>query len=315
MGPVQAHRHDDPRRIAVSGSTGLVGTALCEALVARGDIVCPVVRRPEGKPGEIAWDTGRQSFDADALSACHAVVHLAGESIVGRWTDAKKRRVRESRVGGTGALCQALAGLGEGPKTLICASAVGYYGDTGQSDACDEDAPPGDDYLAQVCTAWEAACAPARAAGLRVVNLRIGMVLSPKGGALAAMLPAFRLGLGGRLGHGRQWVSWIGLHDIWFVCFCSVSIRLRLPARLTPSGPTRSPTGGSPKRWAGLYAGRRVLPVPGFAPMLLYGKECAQALVLGSLRVWPKRLLDAGFSFDFDDLEDALRHELNDTAG
>ena len=314
MGPVQAHRHDDPRRIAVSGSTGLVGTALCEALVARGDIVCPVVRWPEGKPGEIAWDTGRQSFDADALSACHAVVHLAGESIVGRWTDAKKHRVRESRVGGTGALCQALAGLGEGPKTLICASAVGYYGDTGQSDACDEDAPPGDDYLAQVCTAWEAACAPARAAGLRVVNLRIGMVLSPKGGALAAMLPAFRLGLGGRLGHGRQWVSWIGLHDLVRVLlFCIDTPQVAGPVNAV--GPNPVTNRGFTQALGRALRRPTVLPVPGFAPMLLYGKECAQALVLGSLRVWPKRLLDAGFSFDFDDLEDALRHELNDTAG
>ncbi|XAL99892.1 TIGR01777 family oxidoreductase [Phycisphaeraceae bacterium D3-23] len=298
------------RKIAVSGATGLIGKALCDALRARGDVVCPIVRSAKGQPGEVVWDTEAQAFDADALAACDAVVHLAGENIVGRWTPEKKQRVRDSRVEGTRALSETLAKLDDGPRTLICASAIGYYGDTGQSDAHTEDAPPGDDYLAEVCVAWEAACEAARAAGLRVVNARVGIVLSPQGGALDAMLMPFRIGLGGRLGDGRQWMSWVSLADMArILLFALDTPTLQGPVNAAAPEPA---TNREFTQTLGKVLGRpTLLPVPSFAPKLLYGKEAAEALVLGSIRVVPERLRDAGFVFDHPTLEAALRHELD----
>jgi hypothetical protein len=300
-------------RIAVSGSTGLVGSALCETLTQQGRDVRPIVRGNAGSDREILWDTQLHSFDGDALAQCDAVVHLAGEGIMGRWTDEKKQRVRDSRVKSTRALAQTLANLDNGPRTLIVASAIGYYGETGQTDARTEDDPPGNtdtDFLADVCVQWEAAADPARDAGIRVVHLRIGIVLSPDGGALAAMLPPFKLGLGGPVGDGKQWMSWIALTDL---------VRLTLFAIDTPevSGPLNAvapepATNRAFTKALGRALGRPTfLPVPGFAPKLLYGSECAEALVLGSIRVQPKRALDAGFAFEYDDLDDALKHELN----
>ncbi|MFI4861949.1 MAG: TIGR01777 family oxidoreductase [Phycisphaerales bacterium JB063] len=298
-----------PKRIAVSGATGLIGSALCEALRERGDMPCPIVRSAKGQAGEVLWDTRAQTFDTRALSACDAVVHLAGEGIVGRWTPDKKQRVRDSRVDGTHALSTALAGMTDGPGTLICASAIGYYGDTGQSAARAEDDPPGDDFLADVCVAWEAAANPAREAGLRVVHTRVGIVLSPKGGALDAMLTPFKLGVGGPLGNGRQWMSWIALADMVRVLLYAIdtptlrgSVNAVAPEPVTNRAFTKT---------LGKVLGRpTLLPVPSFAPKLLYGKEAAEALVLGSIRVVPKCLLDVGFAFAYPTLEAALRHEL-----
>ena len=300
-----------PLRVAVSGATGLVGKALCAALRARGDTVCPIVRSAKGLPGEVLWDTDKHTFDADALAECDAVVHLAGENIVGRWTDEKKKSVRDSRVDSTRGLSETLAALGDrGPKTLICASAIGYYGDTGQSDARTEADPPGDDYLAEVCVQWERAADPARAAGLRVVHTRVGIVLTPEGGALAAMLTPFKLGVGGRLGDGRQWMSWVSLTDL---------VRILLYALDTPtlSGPCNAAapqpvTNRDFTKTLGRVLGRpTLLPVPSFVPKLLYGKEAAEALVLGSIRAMPGVLQDAGFRFEHPTLDAALRHELD----
>ncbi|MEM9414838.1 MAG: TIGR01777 family oxidoreductase [Planctomycetota bacterium] len=299
-----------PLHVAVSGSTGLIGSALCDALRARGDVVCPIVRSPTGHPGEVAWDTGAQVFDTDALAKCDAVVHLAGEGIVGRWTAEKKQRVRDSRVVGTRALSEALATLEQGPKTLVCASAIGFYGDTGQADARTEADATGDDYLAEVCVAWEAACEPARLAGVRVVNTRVGIVLSPKGGALDAMLTPFKFGVGGRLADGNQWMSWVALADmVRILLFALDTSTLHGPVNAVAPAPA---TNRDFTTTLGKVLGRpTLLPVPAFVPKLLYGKEAAEALVLGSIRVVPEALQAAGFRFDYPTLEAALRHELN----
>ena len=308
MGPAS----DRLMRIAVSGSTGLVGSALCDRLAQQGRDIRPIVRGNAGGDNEILWDTVHHSFDADALVECDAVVHLAGEGIMGRWTDEKKQRIRDSRVKSTHALAQTLAGLTDGPRTLIVASAIGYFGDTGHTNARTEDDPSGNtetDFLADVCVEWEAAADPARQAGIRVVHARIGIVLSPDGGALAAMLPPFKLGIGGVVGNGKQWMSWVALADLVSILEYAID---------TPeiSGPINAvaPEPATNRQFTkalGKVLGRpTVLPVPGFAPKLLYGSECAEALVLGSIRVVPKRLLDAGFSFQFTDLDAALRHEL-----
>jgi hypothetical protein len=295
--------------IAVSGSTGLVGTVLCDRLTEQGRDVRPIVRG-KATDNEIAWDTTANTFDANALAGCDAVVHLAGESIMGRWTDEKKQRIRDSRIKSTRALAETLAKIPNGPRTLIVASAVGYYGDTGQTDARTEDDPRGTGFLADVCEDWEQAADPARQAGIRVVHVRIGIVLSPDGGALATMLTPFKLGLGGVVGSGKQWMSWIALTDLVRILEhtidtpeCSGPINAVAPNPVTNRQFTKA---------LGKALSRpTILPVPGFAPKLLYGRECAEALVLGSIRVVPKRLADTGFTFQFTDLEAALRHELN----
>lgn len=299
-------------RIAVSGSTGLVGSALCDRLQTQGRDVRPIVRRAAGTDREILWDTEHHTFDAEALNDCDAVVHLAGEGIMGRWTDEKKRRVRDSRTLSTRGLAQTLARLDDGPRTLVVASAIGYYGDTGQTPARTEDDPPGDtetDFLASVCVEWEAAADPARQAGLRVVHVRIGIVLNPEGGALAAMLLPFKLGLGGRVGSGDQWMSWIALTDLVNILVYAIDTpTLQGPINAVAPEPV---TNAHFTKALGRALNRpTLLPVPGFAPKLLYGNDCAEALVLGSIKVVPKRLLDAGFNFEFEDLGRALDHEL-----
>ena len=299
-------------RIAISGSTGLVGAALCDRLATQGRDVRPIIRRVSGSDNEIHWDTAQHTFDAKALAQCDAVVHLAGESIMGRWTDEKKQRIRDSRIKSTQALAQTLAGLKDGPRTLIVASAIGFYGDTGQSDARTEADPSGNtdtDFLADVCVQWEQAAEPARQAGIRVVHARIGIVLSKDGGALAAMLPPFKIGLGGVVGSGKQWMSWVALTDLVRILEHAIDtpdiagpINAVAPDPVTNKQFTKA-LGRALKRPA-------VLPVPSFAPKLLYGSECAEATALRSIRAVPKRLLDAGFSFEFTDLDAALKHAM-----
>lgn len=297
-------------RVAVSGSTGLVGSALCEQLSGQGRDIRPIVRRSTGSDNEILWDTAAQSFDAHALAPCDAVVHLAGENIMGRWTDEKRKRIYDSRIDSTRALSQTLANLTDGPRTLIVASATGYYGHTGLGDARTEDAPPGEGFLAKVCVDWEAAADPARAAGIRVVHVRIGFVLSPDGGALKQMLPPFKLGLGGPIGDGQQWMSWIGLHDlVRLLVFCIDTPSVSGPINAVAPEPVTNR--GFTKVLGRVLNRPTALPIPSFAPKLLYGKDCAEATALGSFRVVPKRAQAAGFSFEFADLDAALKHELN----
>ncbi|MEM9345048.1 MAG: TIGR01777 family oxidoreductase [Planctomycetota bacterium] len=296
-------------RIAVSGSTGLVGSALCEALQTQGRDVKPIIRGKATNPNEIAWDTTNNMFDAKALSACDAVVHLAGENIMGRWTKEKKKRIYDSRIDSTRGLAQTLAGIKDGPRTLIVASASGYYGYNGHDTPRTEDDPPGDGFLAEVCVDWEAAADPAREAGIRVVHPRIGIVLSPYGGALQQMLPPFKLGLGGPIGNGEQMMSWVALHDlIRILIYCIDTPAISGPVNAVAPDPVSNRE--FTKALGRVIKRPTVLPVPRFAPKLLFGKDCAEATALGSFRVIPKRLLDVGFAFQCGNLEEALLHEL-----
>jgi uncharacterized protein (TIGR01777 family) len=292
--------------IAVTGSTGLVGSALVDALEARGDLVRRLVRREvEDGDREIRWIPSANQIDAAELNGVDAVVHLAGENIAGgRWTESFKRRIRDSRTQATNLLCQALAGLEMKPSVLVSASATGYYGNRGD-EVVDESSPPGSGFLAEVCRDWEAATGPAREAGIRVVNLRIGPVLSPEGGALAKMLLPFKLGLGGVIGSGRQWLSWIALDDlISAIQFALENDSLAGPANAVAPGAV---TNHDYTKTLGRVLGRpTIFPMPAFAARLAFG-EMADEMLLGGVHVQPAALEAAGFQFGHPELEPALR--------
>jgi uncharacterized protein (TIGR01777 family) len=280
--------------IAISGASGFVGSALGRTLVARGDRVRALVR-PGSRVQGIRWDPERGEIDAAALAGVDAVVHLAGESVAGgRWSDAQKQRIEQSRVNGTRLLAHALAQLERKPEVLLSASAVGFYGAHG-SEPLDERDSGGEDFLAQVCKRWEAAAEPAREAGIRVVHPRLGLVLHPSGGALAKMLPAFRLGVGGKLGSGAQFMSWVALEDTVAALSFALSRReLSGPLNVTAPEPV---TNEAFTRALGAALSRpTVLPVPRFALRALFG-EMAEVALLSGARVKPKQLLDHGFSF------------------
>ena len=296
-------------RVAVSGSTGLVGSEVVASLSAAGHEVVRLVRRAPA-PGEkaVRWDPEKGEIDAAGLEGLDAVVHLAGENIAsGRWNAARKAAIRDSRVNGTRLLCDALAGLARPPKTLVCASAIGYYGDRGE-ELLTEESPPGTGFLAEVCREWEAASEPAARKGIRVVALRIGVVLSPKGGALSRMLPPFRAGLGGVIGSGRQYVSWVALDDlVGIVLHALQSGELRGPVNAVAPLPV---TNRELTEALGKVLSRpTLLPVPAFALRLAVG-EMADALLLASARVVPRRLEETGYRFRFPELPAALRHLL-----
>ena len=296
-------------RVAVSGSTGLVGSEVVASLSAAGHAVVRLVRRPPAS-GEkaVRWDPEKGEIDSAGLEGLDAVVHLAGENIAsGRWNAARKAAIRGSRVNGTRLLCDALAGLARPPKTLVCASAIGYYGDRG-ADVLTEGSPPGAGFLSDVCMEWEAASEPAARKGIRVVVLRIGVVLSPKGGALSRMLPLFRAGLGGVIGNGRQYVSWVALDDlVGIVLHTLQSGELRGPVNAVAPVPV---TNRELTEALGKVLSRPTLfPVPAFALRLAVG-EMADALLLSSARVVPGRLEATGYPFRFPELPAALRHLL-----
>lgn len=302
-------------RIAVTGASGLIGSALVPALRDGGHEVLRLVRRTAQASDEVAWDPGAGTVDAAALAGVEAVVHLAGVGIGSRrWTDEHKRAVVDSRVDGTTTIATALAGLDPLPRVLVSASAVGFYGDTGDA-AVDETAPSGGDWLADVVRRWEAATAPAEAAGIRVVHARSGVVLSSDGGTLGDGVPVFgvarvrlttlfKAGLGGPLGSGRQWMSWITLADeVAALRFLLTAEELRGPVNLTAPAPCTN------RQWVHAI-GRAlhrpaVLPVPGFALRLAIG-EFADAGVLVSQRVVPHRLEAAGFDFAHRDVDTAM---------
>ncbi len=283
-----------PTRVAVTGSSGLIGSALVRALEGAGSTVIRLVRRAP-RPGEVRWDPAAGRIDAEGLVGVEAVVHLAGEPIAaGRWTAERKRRIRESRVQGTGLLAGALASLPTPPGVLVSGSASGYYGHRGD-EVLTEDAGPGDNFTAEVAREWEAATAPAAAAGIRVTHVRLGIVLSPDGGALAKMLPVFRCGLGGQLGHGRQWMSWASLRDT----VAAIRMALIAPALAGPvnvCAPEPVTNAAFTRALARALGRPALLAVPAFALRLALG-QLAEETLLASTRMVPTRLERAGFAF------------------
>ena len=292
--------------VAVTGSTGLIGTALVDALAAAGHHPIRVVRSADRPAGDvIAWDPKAATIDAAALEGIGAVVHLAGAGIGDhRWNDAYKRELVDSRVLGTGLLARTVAGLQRPPGVLVSASAVGWYGDRGD-EVLDETSGPGTGFLADLCRQWEAAAEPAREAGIRVVHPRSGIVLSPRGGALKKQMPLFKLGLGGRFGTGRQWQSWIGLDDEVAALIHLLDADVAGPVNLTAPTPV---TNLEFTKTLGTVLHRpTLLPVPAFGPKLLLGPELADVLLFEGQRVVPRVLEASGYPFRHPDLEGALR--------
>jgi uncharacterized protein (TIGR01777 family) len=304
----QAHRLTSPQTVAITGATGFIGSALVGALADAGYTVRRLVRS-EGRrrAGDILWDPAGGRLDPRTLDGVDAVVHLAGEPIAQRWSAAAKRRIRDSRVRGTTLLATTIASLERPPRVLVSGSAMGIYGDRGD-EQLDEASPPGRDFLAEVATEWEAATEPAARAGVRVVKTRTGLVLNPRGGALARLLLPFRLGVGGRIGSGRQWVSWIGLHDtVGAIMHALSNDTLSGPVNLGAPNPV---TNAELAATLGRVLRRpAILPVPATALRLVFG-EMGEATLLASQRMRPRRLLESGFVFDYPTLEAALRYEL-----
>ena len=298
-----------PLRVAISGAGGLIGAALCALLTTGGHEVRRLVRRP-GRDGEIEWDPAAGTIDAASLRGLDAVVHLGGESLGGgRWSAARKARLVDSRVRGTALLAETLARLEGGPRILVVASAIGWYGP--RREPVDEASPPGEGFLAELCGAWEDAAEPARAAGLRVAHARFGLVLAAHGGALRQLVPVFRAGLGGRVGDGTQGMSWVALDDAAAALYAMIRRpELAGPFDVTAPAPVSNATFA---RALGRVLRRpAVLPLPAAAVRLLLG-EMGQALLLDGAFVLPGRLEAAGHRFAYRDLEGALRHVLGAT--
>lgn len=291
-------------RVAVSGSNGLIGTALVARLQQRGDDPVRIVRsQPAGT--DVLLDQAAGTLDAGRLAGVDAVVNLAGPSIGDhRWTDEYKRTLRDARVDGTSLIASAIAGMDDGPRTLLSGSAVGYYG-TSEDATFDESSPAGDDFLARLAADWERAATPAADAGIRVAYLRTGIVLSEGGGALAKMLPLFKFGLGGRFGKGRQWQSWITLDDHVAAMLHLLDGELEGPVDLTAPEPVRNAEFTS--TLAAVLHRPAILPIPKFGPALLYGSELVTALLYEGQRVLPRALEADGFAFQHGELEPALR--------
>jgi uncharacterized protein (TIGR01777 family) len=293
-------------RVLISGARGLIGSALLPRLRARGHELGVLTRHAE-RPGEFGWDPAGGRLEARGIEGFDAVVHLAGEPIAARWTPARKALIRESRVAGTRLLAQRLADLERPPRVLVSVSAIGIYGDRGD-EVLDEASPPGVGFLPAVCRAWEDAAAPAAARGIRVVHPRLGLVLTTRGGALARLLPLFRLGLGGPLGDGRAWWSWVVLEDVIAVLERAlVDESLVGPVNVVAPGAVTNRTF---TRTLGRVLGRpALLPVPALALRAFFG-EMAEGALLASAHVTPVRLQTAGHAFRFPGIEDALRHLL-----
>lgn len=291
-------------RVAITGASGLVGSALTQLLENEGHDVLRLIRRA-ASGGEISWQPHKQIIEAEKLEGIDAVVHLAGENVAeGRWNSAKKQRIHISRTEGTQLIANTLAQLDKKPRVFVSASAIGFYGDQ-RAEPVDEESGRGQGFLADVCTAWEEACQPVREAGIRTVNVRIGVVLSKDGGALAKMLTPFRLCAGGVIGSGKQVWSWVAIHDV----VGAIKHALETESVAGPLNATapNAVTNAEFTRALGHVLGRPTLiPMPAFLAKLALG-EMAEALLLSSSRVLPRKLQDTGYKFQHEDLEPTLR--------
>jgi uncharacterized protein len=300
-----------PSRILVSGMSGPIGAALLPALRASGARVVRLARpnaAPSAASGDerIAWDPAKP-ISPDAVSGFDAVIHLAGESIMGRWTAAKKLRIRESRVVGTRNLARALANTKVKPRVFISSSAIGYYGDRAD-EILKEDGSAGNGFLPEVCGEWEAATEDAAKADIRTVQIRTGIVLSSTGGALAKMLPPFKLGLGGNIGNGRQWMSWIDIQDmVSGIQHILKTDRLHGPVNMVAPAPVTNAE--FTKTLGGVLSRPTIFPVPGFVVKLAFG-EMGETVLLGGQRVEPAQLVASGYAFQFRELRASLKARL-----
>ncbi|MEE2909724.1 MAG: TIGR01777 family oxidoreductase [Candidatus Poribacteria bacterium] len=297
-------------KILISGSSGLVGSSLLPFLNDNNHEVLRLVRFQPTAENEIQWLPDQNQIDLNSAGQIDAVVHLAGESIADRWNEEKKNKIRESRIKGTKLISDTISQLEQKPKVFISASAIGYYGNRG-NEILTEDSVPGDDFLARVCRDWETACLPVSDNGIRSVQLRFGVILSPSGGALAKMLPVFRLGQGGKLGHGRQYMSWVNLEDVTnIIDHVLRTDTLHGPVNVVAPNPV---TNSEFTNTLGRVL-RRPTIVPGFlgqlATSVLFG-QMSEALLLASQRVEPTRLNDSGYNFQYQTLESALRQILS----
>lgn len=296
--------------VAITGASGLIGSALARSLRVDGHTVRPLVRRassdPESGADSIRWDPAAGTIERDALDGIDAVVHLAGAGIGDkRWSPARKQEIRESRTRGTDLLAGALAGLPRPPAVFVCGSAVGYYGDGGDEELT-EQSPPGADFLAGVVQAWEAAAQPAVDAGIRTVFLRNGVVLSADGGMLPRLVTLFRCFVGGRLGSGRQWMSWVSIDDeVGVIRFLFERGDLSGPVNVT--GPSPATNAQFTKALGAALHRPTLMPVPAFAPRLALGREMADELLFVSQRSVPAVLTAAGYGFAHRDVAAALR--------
>lgn len=289
-------------RILISGSSGLIGTALVSALKTSGYEITCLVRGAVSGNDQIQWDPGHPPAP-ESVSGFDIVVHLAGESIVGRWTEAKKRRIRESRVQGTRHLAESLAQATQRPRVLISASAIGYYGDRGE-EVLREGSASGSGFLPEVCREWEVATEPAAQAGIRTVQVRFGLVLSRHGGALQKMLPPFRLGVGGNMGNGRQWWSWIDIDDLVGAVQHAIKTEtLRGPVNVVAPNPVRNAE--FTKTLASVLSRPAILPMPAFAARLVFG-QMGDELLLASQRIEPAKVSASGYVFEKPELRAAL---------
>ena len=293
--------------VLVSGATGLLGSALVPVLRNEGHRVRRLTRSGDSSEDTVRWDPSAGTIDAAGLEGVNAVVHLAGENIMGRWTDAKKARIRDSRVQGTGLLAETLAGLSTPPEVMVSASAAGYYGDRG-NELLTEESAPGNNFLAGVCQEWEAAASVAREAGIRVVHPRFGIVLSAEGGALGTTLPIFKLGGGGRIGSGGQYWPWVAVDDVVGAILHTLTTdSLEGPVNVTVPDP---PTNAEYTKTLGHVLGRpTVFPLPAPVARLALG-QIADELLLASQCIEPARLKEFGYSYRYPELKGALRHLL-----
>ena len=297
-------------KVLVTGASGMIGSALVAQLERAGDDVARLTRGEPEEPGAFHWDPQRGEIDPRALDGVDAAVHLAGETVAGRWTEDKKRRILESRVRGTRVVSEALAALDRRPAVLVCASGIGVYGDRGDEPISEESAQ-GEGFLADVVRAWEGAADPARAAGIRVVHTRFGIVQSAAGGALKTQLPIFKLGLGGRVGSGRQYVSWVSIDDVVSaISFALARDDIAGPVNVTAPEPVRQAEYA--RVLARVLHRPALLPAPSLVVRAVLGEFAG--VVLTGARVLPQRLIDSGYAFRHASLEPALRDVLDRSA-